>query len=354
MKKSVTLLIIVLLSAHCQTNARKNPEKSTSVTAKDSIRIANEDSIAKATVSPGQVWIVGTGNYSVFLSDEVLSNNKAGCCIKDTLPEGEKFTITGIIRGTSQTGIQIKLANGKSAIVLPVSQLKRFCYKEGESSLPVTIHHVLDMGLNFRKSTFWYTLLITGVTSILFLIIHPWINRKLFQWCCKEPETNKAANIFLIATAIFGSLTGVFYLFNGTGFKDFAMNMPIFSYPGDSGFIEKFYWSLQLFFLLFYAWMTYRNIIKMNLKSGIILSLIMLVPAFAIFWTSMALSFIILLAVIAVLILSAMGSTALNDLSKGPQPSVAIKEVYDNFGTEKKTVKISYDQHGREKSRKYI
>jgi uncharacterized membrane protein len=204
--------------------------------------------------------------------------------------------------------------------------------------------------IRFTHKEFWIVLGITLLLSALFLIFSGMIDRIFYKWSGKRPKISKPGVAFLIASAVFGALAGLTILFYDLRFKDFVMHLPVFRYPAEAVFVVKFYWSLQIFFLGFYGWAVYRSILEFGTKAGIVRSLILLIPAFCIFWTTLATSFIVVVGAIILAVMSGMAS----DAGKGPRSSTTIKEEVGTFTGEKKTVQINYDSQGNQKSKKYI
>ena len=80
--------------------------------------------------------------------------------------------------------------------------------------------------------------------------------------------------------------------------------------------------------------------------------MIMLIPAFAIFWSSMMLSFLVVLGAIIALILLTTGSMASDTIMKG-QSKTVIRDQMGSSGEISK-VEIKYDSDGHVKSRRNI
>jgi hypothetical protein len=340
-------LVAALLFIHFQSFAAKSK---TPAANKPAINTAYDDSLSLLNASVGDVFIVDAKQFVVYPDKNDLENKNFLEWKSDTLKSGDKFKIIDIQRLGVKYGALIRLPDSSMAYVVNLVTLPKYCYKEGTSPWNGRIERSLDSMIRFSHKEFWIILGVTLLISALFLIFSGMIDRSFYKWSGKKRKIVKPGIAFLVASALFGALTGLSILFYGSRFKDFVMHLPIFTYPAESVFIVKFYWSLQIFFLGFYGWAVYRGIREFGVKTGIVRSLIILIPAFAIFWTALATSFVVLVGALVLLFMSVMAS----DVGKGPQPSTMIKEEIGTFTGEKKTVQINYDAQGNQKSKKYI
>lgn len=340
MKKSLLFLIIIFATFY-----------QSGIAQKSSVPRTNADSLTLNSINPGDVFIVGL-KFSVYLNKKELEKDAFMANEKIELEPGTKFKVLEISKISNIISACIELPDSSKAYAINLKTLRSCSYSEGENVFKTRIRFFLQKGLEFRASFFWYLLLVTFLTSVLFLIFSSKINRLIAKWAQIDEADRKSGYIFLLATAIVGSVTGLTILFHSQVFKDFAIQIPMLRFPSGSRTLLKFYWSLQPLFLLFFGYILFKYIRLYGTKVGITAAVILLIPAFAIFWSSMILSFLVALATIIIIIMSAMGSTATSDLMN-PQPKNAVKYRTNSMGTEER-FEIKYDNDGFEKSRKNL
>lgn len=308
------------------------------------------DSISMKNISIGDVFIVDAKEYVVYACTEDPETKSFTVIRKDSLKSGTRFKILDTVSMDRMFRAVIELPDGSKGLAFNLPLIHKYCYKEGKSPIPSRIRRTVDPALTFTKLRLYVVLLITCGFSLLFLLSWSAIDRLLRKWSGKEAKVRRSGLLFLLASAVFGCLAGATMLFYDTVFKEFIMYLPNFTYPAGSGFIPKFYWTLQPFFLLFFGWAVFRSIHEFGVKAGLVRSLIMLLAGFAIFWTTMITSF---LAIVVILILAYTTGMA-SDLEKGPQAETVVREETQTFTGEKKTVRLTRDAQGNMKSKKYI
>ncbi len=350
MKNSVNRKIILLLIATFLLLSHHLFAKKVNQNSKAEINTAYDDSLSMLNASAGDIFVVDASEYIVYTSKKEIETMNPLDWGKVTLSKGDKFKVLEILRLKIKLGALIALPDSSKAYIVNLVTLPKYCYKEGTSPMNGRIERSLDTMMRYTHKEFWIVLGITLLISVLFFILSGTIDKTFYKWSGRKQNIIKPGFALLATSAFFGALAGLTVLFFNTEFKDFVLHLPAFSFPGESGFIIKFYWSLQLFFLVFYGWAVFRSIREFGTKAGIVRSLILLIPAFTIFWTALATSFV---AVVGFLIALFMGAMA-SDLEKGPQASTVIKEEYQTGTGERKTVRINYDAQGRSKSKKYI
>ena len=163
----------------------------------------------------------------------------------------------------------------------------------------------------------------------------------------REKKIKRPGFLFIVISAVIGALLGVTYLFNDMEFIEYAMYMPHFAFPATSSFLLKFYWFSQLLFIVMICWLVYRSIKAFGPLYGILRSVVVLIAGIAIFWTTLATSF---LAVIGILILT-FTSTAALSAGDGPTEYTTIKEKTFTSSGEKENVIIKHDNSGHIKSK---
>lgn len=314
------------------------------------VNTAYDDSISRLNASAGDIFVVDANEFIVYTSKNEIETMNFLDWKTDTLKEGEKFKILEIIRLKTKLGALVALPDSSQAYVINLVTLPKYCYKEGTNPTKGRIKRSLDTMLRFTYKEFWIILGITLLASMLYLIFAGAIDKKLYKWSGKTPNVTKPGIAFLAASAFFGALTGLTILFYDNEFKNFILHIPVFAYPSKAGIIVKFFWIQQLAMPAFFGWAIFRSIREFGSKAGLLRSFILLIPAIAIYWTTLATSFIALVGLLIVTFMSAMAS----DVGKGPQASGVIKEEYQTGTGEKKTVQINYDAQGRTKSKKYI
>jgi|APDOM4702015159_1054818.scaffolds.fasta_scaffold09484_1 hypothetical protein len=314
------------------------------------INTAYDDSLSRLNISAGDIFVVDAKEFIVYTSKNEIETMNFLDWKTDTLKEGEKFKVLEILRLKTKLGALIALPDSSRAYVVNLVTLPKYCYKEGTNPTKGRIERWLDSMLRFTYKEFWIILGITLLTSLLYLIFAGAIDKKLYKWSGFTPKVSKPGTAFLLASAFFGALTGLTILFYDTEFKNFILHVPVLAYPSRAGIIVKFFWIQQLVMPAFFGWAIFRSIREFGPKTGLVRSFILLIPAIAIYWTTLATSFIALAGLLIVTFMSAMAS----DVGKGPQASSVIKEEYQTGTGEKKTVRINYDAQGRTKSKKYI
>jgi hypothetical protein len=344
-----TWIILIILFSLSTLDSLAEKSKATSA-GTQSVNTTYDDSLSMMNAAEGDVFIVDSKDFDVYVDkDEFLTK---GPLEANTLAlhSGDKFKILKIERLKVKLGALVQLPDSSRAYVINLVTLTNYCYKQGTSPVKGRITRSLDSMIRFSHKTFWIVLGITLLVSALFLIFLGKLDKYLYKVTGNSQKVNKPGIAFLAGSAIFGALTGLSVLFYDTKFKNFVLNLPELSYPSEAGFIDKYYWWIQVLFFVFFAWAVFRSIREFGPKAGIVRSLILLIPAFTIFWTALATSFIALVGAIVMIFMSGMAS----DLEKGPQASTMIKEETQTFTGEKRTVKVNYDAQGNMKSKKYI
>ena len=339
------LLICSFLGANNHLNAAKTKDILTS-----KINTDYDDSLSRLNASASDIFVVDASEYIVYTSRKEIETMNFLDWKADTLKKGEKFKVLEILRLNAKLGALVALPDSSRAYVINLVTLPKYCYKEGTSPTKGRIQRSLDTMLRFTHKEFWILLCITLLASLLYLIFAGVIDKKLYKWSGNTPGVTKSGIAFLYASAFFGVLTGLTVLFYDTEFKNFILHIPVFTFPSKAGIIVKFFWIQQLVMPAFFGWAIFRSIREFGYKAGLVRSFILIIPAIAFYWTTLATSFIALVGLLIVTFTSAMAS----DIGKGPQASSVIKEEYQTGTGEKKTVRINYDAQGRTKSKKYI
>lgn len=314
------------------------------------INTAYDDSVSRQHASAGDIFVVDASEFIVYTSKNEIETLNFLDWKKDTLKEGEKFKVLEILRLKTKLGALIAMPDSSRAYVINLVTLPKYCYKEGTNPTKGRIQRSLDTMLRFTHKEFWIILGITLLVSVLYFIFAGAIDKKLYKMAGATPNITKPGIAFLAVSAFFGALTGLTILFYDTEFKNFILSIPDLAYPSQAGIVVKFFWIQQLVMPVFFGWAVFRSTREFGTKAGILRSFILLIPAIAIYWTTLATSFIAVAGLLIVTYMSAMAS----DIGKGPQASSVIKEEYQTGTGEKKTVRINYDAQGRTKSKKYI
>lgn len=345
MKKIIIPLFIFMLAFYLNTNAKKENTSKFS----DIAGAAVNDSIYKKFVTIGDIFIV-ENEYKMYTDKKELATESFLANGQVTLKPGTRFKVFEVTRVAKLIVVGVVLPDNTKAYIINLPAISKYCYKEGEQTnkAQFTLHKLFE----FRTAPFWYFLLTTISISILFLIFFSKINKLIANSAKRHEVESLSGWVFLGASAIFGALTGVTFILYTSDFKEFILHLPQFSFPSEPGFLLKFYWFLQPLFLLFFGFVLYRYIRLYGPKFGIIGSIIMLIPAFAIFWSSMMLSFLVVLGAIIALILLTTGSMASDTIMKG-QSKTVIRDQMGSSGEISK-VEIKYDSDGHVKSRRNI
>ncbi len=337
----LTISICTVSTAYAlKAKAEKKPE----------INTAYDDSLSRLNASVDDIFIVDVNEFIVYTSKNEIETMNILDWKTDTLKEGDKFKVLEILRLKTKLGALVAMPDSSQAYVINLVTLPKYCYKEGTNPTKGRIQRSLDTMLRFTYKEFWIILAITMLVSVLYFIFATAIDKKLYKWAGNTPNITKPGIAFLAASAFFGALTGLTVLFYDTEFKNFLLHIPVLAYPSQAGIFVKFFWIQQLVMPVFFGWAVFRSIREFGTTAGLLRSFILLIPAIAIYWTTLATSFIAVVGLLIVTFMSAMAS----DIGKGPQASSVIKEEYQTGTGEKKTVRINYDAQGRTKSKKYI
>lgn len=342
---TVFVLLISILVLLPAAPVRAGDDQTTS-----GVNTAYDDSLSRLNASVGDVFVVDVDDFVVYPDKHEIETQNFLDWKGNTLTKGEKFKVVEIVRLKVKLGARVQLADGSFAYVVNLTALPKYCFKEGSSPMKSRMMRFFASVTRFTHRTFWITLGITLAVSLLFLVFFGKIDKLFYHWGGTIPKIGSAGLAFLIASAVFGALAGASELFYDTVLRNFAANIPVISLPEQASFILKFYWSLQLFFLAFWGWAIFRSIREFGSKAGVVRSLMLLIPAMAIFWTAFATSFLMIVAILLLAFTGMMGK----DLERGPQASTMIKEETQTFTGENRTVQVNYDAQGRQKSKKYL
>ena len=319
----------------------------TQLSAQTKIDTSYDDSLSLAKAPIGSKFIVDVGDYEVYPDLNQIQQISLQESRKDTLAKGQSFRIVDTVRVFRKIAAKIELDNGSLAYIPNMRTIGKYCHKEGESAIHSKIWRTLDSGLRFTFMAFWKTLLVTFIISLLFLIFAGKIDNLLYKLSGREKKIKRPGFLFIVISAVIGALLGVTYLFNDMEFIEYAMYMPHFAFPTASSFLMKFYWFSQLLFIVMLCWLVYRSIKAFGPLYGILRSVVVLIAGVAIFWTTLATSF---LAVIGILILT-FTSTAALSAGDGPTEHTTIKEKTFTSSGEKENVIIKHDNSGHIKSK---
>lgn len=343
MKRSTLYLLVISVAFSLNLNAKK--KKNYYETMNKKVDTSYDDSLRLKAVSVGDVFIVAADHYVVFHAIVKEKENYTDFAKPDTLKAGSKFKVVDMVRLSNILTPYVQLQDSSKAYLINIFRLNRYCYKEGQSSIPPKIIRQLDKGLELRRSPFWIILAITLGSSILFLVLFSYINRLFSKWAKKKSVKKNIAGIaFLTASALMGAVIGITVLFYTDEFKEFVMYFPHLNFPGTGTLVQKLYWFSQPLFLAFLSWLIFRNIKELGVLKGLLLTLILVISGIVMFWSSLVLSFLVVLGLLIVLIMSAVGTVA---STAGEMPSqVTIKEEMGSTG-EMQSVKYTKSSSGR-------
>ncbi len=277
----------------------------------------------------------------------------------DTLKAGSKFKLTEATvyvekdfvteKDVEHIYFTIELEDGTTRRILHPQYLHTQCYREGESTIPVSIHSMLTDMLNYKATSFWYTFLICLTVSLLYLYQIKRLDKLFYKLLAKKRKIYNPGYTFFFAAGVLGAISGILIFFADIEFKLFFMYFPVLSFPSEDSLVIQYFWLLQVLIPAFFFWGVYRNISEFGVKFGLIRSVVLLVAGLAFFWTGVA------IALIAIgLLIFRIGTSMANTIASQKYKTVVERSEFNVFSGEEKKVRVTLDGDGKEESRKYI